>query len=420
MLRQQCVLLSADMGVGKTIICIEALRLLKYPSVLIICPAVAVANWQYELGRWGVPDGRARVVSYDKARTPKTRSSLRQFEFDVLILDEAHYLKTTDTKRTQAVYGDKGYVYQAKRIWAMSGTFMPNNASEIYPHLRVLFDHLLPAEAKGYDMFVDRYCAYTLESYRTPRGGRKYVKKIYGNRRKYLDELRSILQQASIRIRAEDVLPQLPPLSWAMLPLDSTELRRQLKELEASPEVRAYIQQLTEGGDLSQASFMTIRRLLAEAKTQPVQNWLAEFLESSAEKIVVFGHHVKPLNNLHDTFAEQSVLLTGDVPSAKRLSLVNKFQNDPACRIFFGQLIAASTAITLTAAKRVLFLEQSFVPAENAQAAARCHRIGQHSPVLAQVVMVPKSCDEQVTKLLLKKTMTLKELSYENEDKRSA
>ena len=158
---------------------------------------------------------------------------------------------------------------------------------------------------------------------------------------------------------------------------------------------------------------MQIRRLLADSKIPAIVQWIQEFISSCDEKIVIFSNHVTPLRELHRSFTN-SVLIDGSVPSHKRGHLVNQFQGDKTTRIFLGQQQAAGTAITLTAARRVLFIDLSFVPAENQQAAARCHRIGQHRPVLAQVAMIPGSVDEQVAKILVRKNQTLAELQYEN------
>ena len=59
--------------------------------------------------------------------------------------------------------------------------------------------------------------------------------------------------------------------------------------------------------------------------------------------------------------------------------------------------------MTLTAGRRAVFLEQAFVPAMNWQALKRCHRIGQHRPVLGEVLVVPGSIDEAVQALLVRK-----------------
>ena len=106
LVQQTCSLLDADMGTGKTIISLVALAKLKYPRTLVVCPAVAVTNWKHEASKWGVPNDTLTVISYDKMRQPKVKEELLAKQFAILILDEAHYLKNPESKRTQAIYGE--------------------------------------------------------------------------------------------------------------------------------------------------------------------------------------------------------------------------------------------------------------------------------------------------------------------------
>jgi SWI/SNF-related matrix-associated actin-dependent regulator 1 of chromatin subfamily A len=83
---------------------------------------------------------------------------------------------------------------------------------------------------------------------------------------------------------------------------------------------------------------------------------------------------------------------------------VDRFQNDPKCRVFVGNIQSAGTSITLTAAHQVLFVEQSFVPGDMAQAAMRCHRIGQTKPVTVRFVGLANSIDQFIAEMIRRKT----------------
>lgn len=405
LVQQTCSLLDADMGTGKTIISLVALAKLKYPRTLVVCPAVAVTNWKHEASKWGVPSDTLTVISYDKMRQPKVKEELLTKQFAILILDEAHYLKNPESKRTQAIYGAGGLATKIKRVWLLSGTFAPNNASEYYPHLRCLFGAKLPEGINTFSKFKDYFCVSV------PRKiNRRYVDMIIGN--KNVDKLRNILQEVSIKIDSKEVLPELPPLSWATLALDANFPAQLTSKGE---ELSQLLKDLETGGTIPHtSSVMQMRRLVAESKIAPVSLFIQDFLQNTKQKLVVFSLHLLPLQALYEKFKHQSVLLTGSVPTEKRGGLVQRFQKDSGTRLFFGQLNAANTAITLTAASRVLFIDQSFIPGENLQAASRCHRIGQHHPVLAQVAMIPHSIDEKVSEILINKTRMLTELEYAN------
>jgi SWI/SNF-related matrix-associated actin-dependent regulator of chromatin subfamily A-like protein 1 len=99
--------------------------------------------------------------------------------------------------------------------------------------------------------------------------------------------------------------------------------------------------------------------------------------------------------------------LYGETPPDKRERHIRCFQNKPKYRVIICNIQAAGTAITLTAAHQVAFAEVSWVPAENAQAAMRVHRIGQTHPVTVRFFGLAGSSDEQVARVLRRKTRDL-------------
>jgi len=103
-------------------------------------------------------------------------------------------------------------------------------------------------------------------------------------------------------------------------------------------------------------------------------------------------------------------LILGGTTEKDRVKAIDDFQTDPNVRLIAAQLTAASTAVTLTAASDVLFLEQSWTPAVNAQAAKRAHRIGQTRPVHVRTLVIANSIDEAVAETLARKTEMLSEL----------
>ena len=316
LIQQPCVMLDADMGTGKTIISLVALAKLGYPKTLVVCPAVAVTNWRHEASKWSVPSDTLTVISYDKMRQPKIKAELQTKQFAVLILDEAHYLKNPESKRTQAIYGVGGLATKIKRVWLLSGTFAPNNASEYYPHLRCLFGAKLPEGINTFSKFKDYFCVSV------PRKiNRRYVDMIIGN--KNVAELRNILQEVSIKIDSKEVLPELPPLSWATLALDvnfPAQLTSQGEELSQ------LLKDLETGGTVPHtSSVMQMRRLVAESKIAPVSLFIQDFLQNTKQKLVIFSLHLLPLQALYQKFKHQSVLLTGSVPTEKRGGLVQRF-----------------------------------------------------------------------------------------------
>jgi SWI/SNF-related matrix-associated actin-dependent regulator of chromatin subfamily A-like protein 1 len=400
-------LLADGMGLGKTVQAIRACDEIAATRVAVICPAIARINWKREFDRWGLLKGRQLFIeSYDKvARKGEAYEAIEKMRPDVLILDEAHYLKTRSSKRTKSVYGvytrGDGLAACAKRVWLLTGTPAPNDVSELYSHLKALWPEVLPAPGT-FDAFIRVYTHFDA----TPFGI-----KILGN--KNIKELRAKLQPVMLRRKAEDVLKDLPPINWHDLALEADEAITELKRLEADPEVLMLLEAIKNDQALPDSVAMaSVRRMTGVAKAPAVSILLAEELRDNAyPKVIVFAHHKDVISLLARGLHEYgAVTITGETPQGARQEAIDRFQSDPTCRVFIGQIQACSTAITLTAANQVVFAEASWTPSDNAQAAKRAHRIGQERPVIVRMIGLAGSIDEAVTRVLARKSRLISEL----------
>lgn len=402
-------LLADGMGLGKTAQAIVAANMIGAKSIVVICPAIARVNWRREFDMWGAGQ-EVFVESYDKVvRSKEVRDTIKSMEPDVLILDEAHYLKSRTSKRTQSIYGlhcmGKGIADYAGRVWLLTGTPAPNDVSELFPHLRGLWPDLLPADKK-FMSFVTRYCHVDA----TPFG-----LKIIGNKKATLPELRENIKGIMLRRRAEDVLKDLPPIVWQEIEIEPDVLSPALAKLEASAEVKALRAVLddptAELSDAEGVAMATLRRMTGEAKAALIGSMIADELQANAyEKVIVFAHHkdvIRALRGLLEDF--DPVVITGETTAAVRQSSIDRFQTDKNCRVFIGQIQACATAVTLHAANQVVFAEASWTPSDNAQAAKRAHRIGQTRPVMVRMIGLAGSIDAAVTRVLARKSRQISE-----------
>jgi len=156
-------------------------------------------------------------------------------------------------------------------------------------------------------------------------------------------------------------------------------------------------------------STSTLRRYIGLAKLPNVLDIIEEELATKAvDKIVLFAIHQQVIELTRLRFRKYgAVTLFGGTPAKKRQEHIDKFQNDKRCRVFIGQIVAAGTGITLTAAHEVAFIESSWVPADNAQAAMRCHRVGQIKPVRVRFFTCEGSVDEEVMSVVVHKTRNI-------------
>jgi SWI/SNF-related matrix-associated actin-dependent regulator 1 of chromatin subfamily A len=424
--RQEGALLADEMGLGKSAQAILACRATGAKAGLVVCPAVVRVNWSREFdkfwfdhppvtviesGKDAVPEAGIVVCSYDALRSPKLYAELMKREYDVLILDEAHYLKTPSAKRTRKVYGHAcdgktGLASRAAHVWALTGTPAPNNATEIWTHLHALAPSRLRNPATGntlsFTAFMHRYCVV--------------VETVYGPKivsGKNYDDLRARLDGFYLRREKSEVQKDLPPMVLTGVTVSADHLtpavRKRLFGTERAEEVR----RLAEAGMAipDDPHIAELRREIGEAKVPGVCAFVSEFLAETKRKLVVFAHHRNVMDHIEAQFPGTCVRIDGSTPPAQRTRAVDSFQDPDGPRLFLGQIVAAGTGITLTAASDVLFAELSWTPADNAQAAARVHRIGQaRDSVLIRFTMLADTIDEAVTESLRRKTAMVRQV----------
>jgi SWI/SNF-related matrix-associated actin-dependent regulator 1 of chromatin subfamily A len=410
---RQKALLSDGMGLGKTIQAITAAKAIGAKSIAVVCPAIARTMWGRELDRANFR-GRRIIDSYDRvSRRRDVQEEIAAMKPDVLVLDEAQFLKNRKAKRTKTVYGQQsggdGLVQFAQRVWLLSGTPVPNNASELWPHFAALWPELIPARVGGerpqnWYEFVSRFCFY--------RQHPQYGLQVTGNRNP--EELRSLMCQFMLRRCPEEVLTELPPLSWGDVVLDPKQISVELKEFLNSPgyaELAEVLESAIEGEQSFEIPQMaTLRKLTGIAKAGAAAELVASELESKTyPKIVIFAWHHEVMDVLQRQLQHFGVVrVDGGTPTRQRC--IDTFQNDSTVKVFLGQIRACGTAITLTASNQVAFVEASWTPADNLQAAKRCHRIGQTKLTMVRMFSLAGSIDEVVTRILARKARMTSEI----------
>lgn len=440
-------LLADEMGLGKSAQTILAADMVGAKDILVVCPASVRINWEREFERFSPMDRPCTVLMSGKDKVPAagvvvcSYDMLQAFShvfkaraWDVLVLDEAHYLKERSAQRTKAVYGRgakwPGLAASAKRVWRLTGTPAPNDASELWTHLKSM-----GVTQSDYWDFTFRYCSGFDSNYGFKITGHKNV-----------EELKGILKTIMLRRKKEEVLTELPPITFHHVTVDRSHVDldpvffEQLHKLGpdtveaqnkfygnlkvADTSLRQALAAVASSGRPNEArlgllesmgsSLGTLRRYIGMSKLPACVDIIKEDLDANPDmKIVIFAVHMSVIEEARLRLAKYgAVTLYGGTPAAKRQQNIDKFQKNPKCRVFIGNVQAAGVGITLTAANQVVFIEQSWVPADNAQAAMRCHRIGQTKHVHVRIMSLHKSVDEQVNETLTRKTRELTKLDF--------
>jgi SWI/SNF-related matrix-associated actin-dependent regulator 1 of chromatin subfamily A len=417
-------LLHWDMGTGKTMAAILALKEIEEPT-LILVHKVALEHWRRELEAELPPDrfetvqviktakdkivGDIIVVSYSTATRPIMRPSLVGMKFTTVILDEIQSVKDIRSLRTKAVLGyghfrKNSLCGNAKRIWGLTGTPAPNDPSEMYAWLNKFTPDLVP---RTRERFIEQY----LKSYETPWGP-----KIIGVNDDTMPGLMKELEPQFFRVRKEDVLHDLPPMQISEMAVDGGALMKQI--LQGEEELKDEILEALAGGNPGE-HVAKLRRLIEMAKMHSARDMIdAELTDGAYEKIVIFAHHRMVISDLVSGLGDWGVSqVHGGVTGTARQKAIDDFQ-DGSNKVFVGQTLAAGTSITLHANGRctnALAISLDWTPGNNAQAFARIHRKGQTGHVFIRCLHLADSLDQHVTTTLARKTRMLNKIFGETD-----
>jgi SWI/SNF-related matrix-associated actin-dependent regulator 1 of chromatin subfamily A len=413
LLARRRAILADDMGLGKTRQAIVALRHIQPEGpYLVMCPTSVKWNWESEIK---LVDGQAEVrilsgtlkeelkladytgwliLNYDIL--DKHIEALRGCGWKAIILDEAHYLKNHESKRSKMARQLALQEGADPLVYALTGTPLTNRPRDLFPLLQLVRHPM----GKSFLSFAKRYCA-------AEHNGYGWVTTGASN----LEELALQLHGVMVRRRKEDVLC-LPPKFRNWLPLEvpegtaSTEMREVVATL-----LRSHLRGQTglgpsatpsaEQADRTRllATLSKAREKLAVAKVSNCIDLLEDVVDQG-EKVIVFSCFDRPLKRVKEHFGERSVLLTGATPAKQRQLLVDKFQSDEKVRVFAANIIAGGVGLNLTAARHVLFNDLDWVPANHWQAEDRAYRIGQRCTVNVHYLVARGTIDEFVQHVL--------------------
>ena len=427
------VYLAFDMGLGKSRTFIEAVKQRAAARVLILCPASARLVWKREIARW---DPGASMSLVDRPEQLSTRARytivthgmfsqrngnvIGAFSFcppfEMTAIDEAHAFNAPDSLRVKAL---KRLPVKFGYIVPLSGTPIRNHAGDIFNMLQLCYPQGLKTSNGGTLhrlAFEDQFCRVVNKIFNN-----HHVRVIEGS--KNLAALKARIAPFMVRVRKSDVLKDLPPILWdhvavemsADISIDPAVLQnlgRTLLDVSIAGVEAELLSTLSK-----EAHIMKLRRLLGLAKLRGACDYIVDMLDNLPEdrKLLVFAVHTDVIKALKDHLGEYNpaVIVGATSPAGRELEVL-KFLNDDYCRVFVGNIAAAGTALTLVGpdcrCSDVVFVESSWTSADNAQAACRIHRIGQHDGVVARMLTTDHPVDELIHRILVRKAREFSQL----------
>ena len=424
---QRCIF-GDQPGLGKTLQAICAVvkahkEAAKYGDTfpaLVICPAALKVNWQrefkkfagidavilddsnkadwhrfYELKR---PDGEpicpVIITNYESLKkffvkkvTATKRISLRSIRFDerinlfkCVIIDESHKCKCSKTQQAKYV---EGICKGKKWIFELTGTPVVNNNTDLVQQLKIL-DRL--EDFGGYKHFMAKFCDGPKQS-------------------SNLRELNYRLWMCCFfRREKQKVLTQLPDKTRQYITCDITNRK---EYTDAEKNLLGYLRQYKNASDDKLMRAMRgqvmvqigiLKQIAAHGKIKAVSEFIHDIIDGG-EKLIMFAFLKDVVAALKAEFPD-AVCVTGSENTTQKQAAVDKFQNDPDCKLIILNYRSGGTGLTLTAASRVGFIEFPWTYSDCEQAEDRAHRNGQKNAVNCYYFLGDKTIDEKMYKII--------------------
>ena len=394
-------ILADDMGLGKTTSTIIAALETGAKKILIICPASLKINWQREIENYSNKptsiiegkkweDGDFIIINYDIIKNfhdekKKSDSVLLKTKFDLVIIDEAHYIQNKQAQRTKLI---NDFVSNVDRLWLLTGTPITSRPINYFNLLNLIECPV----AKNWMAYVKRYCnGFQFQA------GRRKIWNVSGASN--LEELRDRTAPLVLRRLKENVL-DLPDKI-----ITPVYLRLKSKEYEAL--MGEYYDWYDKNGEsdsltLQFTKLTKVRQVIAEEKVASTIE-ICENIVEQGKKVIVFTNFTKTLEMILEHFGKKAVRLDGQMSQKERQMSVDRFQNEEDVMVFVGNIKAAGVGITLTAGEAVVMNDLSFLPSDHSQAEDRSYRYGQKNNVLVYYPIFDNTVEGIIYDILKKK-----------------
>ena len=445
------VLCSDEMGTGKTIQSAGLFTLIsnnkdngEQPRFLVICTAGMKITWEREIRKWCeglstvkikgtklldyLPTENVVIINYDLVvhHRPWIDQIADKYGWDLIICDEAHYLKNPKAKRTVAVLGGRlkrgeefGHIgsIDGKKLF-LTGTPLVNRPVELWPILKECDPTGL---GENWQRFVRKYCGAYKGRYGWDTSGATNLEELQV-------KLRSSIM---IRRRTNDVLDQLPAIQRQAIVLPDNgnadivraeweafnNYEQVLKELEEArtstdSDMDSLLRTLRDRQGASFAELAKYRKLVGMCKKDHVVEHCRNVIDSRG-KIVLFAWHKDVVTALLSGLQEfNPVRFTGSDSQVARQASVDAFQVDETVKVIVLNLEAGGVGITLTGTEEagfctsVVFSELDWRPSIMQQAERRVARLGADESatnILVHHVVLDGSLDATISNRLIDK-----------------
>lgn len=461
LLSNESYALPMQQGTGKTLpcirlICSESAKTSNVYKALVVCPNNVRQNWQEEMQLFTTNKGIVQiidgtelerleqlldpvkyakadpdiewivyVVSYDTLSRMANFIKGAAFNFDLGVLDESHYIKSSKTNRWKAVKVIRSIC--SKRVW-LTGTPINNTIMDLFTQLEWLEEGASGfTTLTGFKNFFGKWDSNGKSGYARFTGVQN------------LPVLQTILTERTFDVRLREVMPDLPKVSYDLYEVEMTNVQAEAyKQMQQQLVVQARrIFASTDNKLLAANNILTQMLRLAQI-TSGYISWTAQedeegnILEAEGSQDFEPNPKIKAVKEIlaqrepdsktiiWACFRQNIFLLKkeleeynpvtyfGDTNKDARNAAIASFNLDPACRVFIGNPVSGGTGVNLlgfdkrnpdilsTNADLAIYYSQNWSASARDQSEKRNFRKGTRVPVHYTDLVVPKSIDLEI------------------------
>ncbi len=412
-----------DMGLGKTLQVITTV--LKYKEegmldkekVLLVVPTGLLTNWQAEIERFAptltykIYHGTAREIGKDEhfdillttygiARSDA--DMLKKRKWMALVVDEAQNIKNYDTAQSKAVKS-----IPAQTFIAMSGTPVENRLSELWSIMDFCNRGFLGSLKEFKDTF-----AIPIQTQNDWEAAEKLKRVTAPFLMRRLKSDKTIISDLPDKIEM-DAYCTLTKEQTALYEKTLHEAMQTIEGIVETDHQSLFVRQglvlqmIVALKQICNHPTLFLKNKVWDAslsgKTELLFERLVTIVDNN-EKVLVFTQFTEMGELLKHFIAERlgetPLFYHGGCTIKQRKEMVDRFQTNPADKVFILSLKAAGTGLNLTAANHVIHYDLWWNPAVEAQATDRAYRIGQEKNVLVHRFITKASFEERINEMI--------------------
>ena len=399
--------LAMDMGLGKTVMTIATICLHDLPHTLIVVPKNILPQWVTEFEKFS--SIKPFVFSANDSNTGKvTRNILAQhrvvitpistfssmkkddesellgFEFDRIVIDEAHLIRNSRTKSYQIVSK-----IQSNVKWCLTGTPINRSQNDFKTLLEFMSIYrVTPSQAAR--KYLYRIVKEDVDTVKIPE--------------LTIEDLRSDFETEDEQEIYNELVENGKLLLKAYTAYGGGEGRMRILE-----QLLRLRQAVTNAAMLPGGVVDTV----FDGQSTKLSMLRRDILSGPMKKTIIFVHWIKEIESVREMLKDlghDSVVISGKVKMEDRAEAIERFSNDSKVNFFIIQIEAGGVGLNLQVASRVYINSLAWNATSELQAIARSHRIGQKKSVTVKRLIINNSIDDHIIATQQKKLSTAAEI----------